>query len=268
MAADHPFRPDTNFLDQHFLDPALARTLIDQVDIGRDDVVLDLGAGTGALTAEILRRRPRRLIAIEIDPRCAPALGGLAARSDLDVRFTRIQDLRPADVCGVTMIIANPPFSTLEHIAALMRRLSSLMAAHLCVSLTWASSVTASPSSDLYSLSSLAVQTRFDAQIVQPIDGSSFAPASSRAAAWLHLQPASSIDPLADMFADYALHRAGTRVKDFLRSRRVHHLPIDPHRVAALQRDVMITGLQQRRLSALTSHQLAHLVLKINSSNS
>ena len=37
---------------------------------------------------------------------------------------------------GGTIVVANPPFSTLEHIAALMRRLPSLTSAYLCVSLS------------------------------------------------------------------------------------------------------------------------------------
>ena len=268
MAADqntpHEFRPDTQFLNQHFLNPTTARALVDQTGITEDDVVLDVGAGTGVLTAEIQRRRPRRIIAVEADPRCAPALRALAARSPrLEVRFARIQNIHPADLSEVTMIVANPPFSALEHIAALMRDLRSLRAADMCVSNTWATSVTAPPTSNRYSVGSLSIQTRFDAHIVQLIEGSLFTPPTARPAAWLHLSPASRTDPILDMLADAGRHRAGMRVKELLRSPRMNRLPGLRRRVQALGRDVGIKELQQRRLSALTMPQLAQLVRAI-----
>jgi 16S rRNA (adenine1518-N6/adenine1519-N6)-dimethyltransferase len=264
MAADPPFDPDTDLLDQHFLNPALARTFVEGASIGRDDVVLDLGAGTGVITTEILRSRPRHTIGIEADRRCKPALTTLATRwPSLTVRFGRIQGLDRVDLTEVTMIVANPPFSTLEHIARLIRGLPALVSADLCVSRSWASSVIADPSTDRYSLSSLSIQTRFAAELVELIPGSSFTPAITRPAAWLRLNRLPHVDPLLDLVADIALHRAGTRIKDLLRSRRFHQLPASPDRIKALVADPWIRSVQQQRFAALSAAQLAQLVRTI-----
>lgn len=61
---------------QHFLRAtALAAQLVRDAGIGPNDVVLDLGAGSGRLTAE-LARVARRVVAIELDPRLAARLRG------------------------------------------------------------------------------------------------------------------------------------------------------------------------------------------------
>ncbi|HEX3226248.1 MAG TPA: rRNA adenine N-6-methyltransferase family protein [Gaiellaceae bacterium] len=66
-----PSRPRS----QHFLRPAFAAQLVRDAGIGRDDLVVDLGAGTGRLTAE-LARVARHVIAVELDPVLARRLRG------------------------------------------------------------------------------------------------------------------------------------------------------------------------------------------------
>lgn len=59
---------------QHFLrSRALAAELVRDACVGSDDVVVDIGAGGGRLTAE-LARVARRVIAVELDPRLAGKL--------------------------------------------------------------------------------------------------------------------------------------------------------------------------------------------------
>ena len=53
---------------QNFLaSRAIAVQLVRQAKVGRGDLVLEIGAGNGILTAE-LARRARRVFAVEIDP--------------------------------------------------------------------------------------------------------------------------------------------------------------------------------------------------------
>ncbi len=53
---------------QNFLaSRAIAAQLVRQAKVGRGDLVLEIGAGNGILTAE-LARRARRVFAVEIDP--------------------------------------------------------------------------------------------------------------------------------------------------------------------------------------------------------
>lgn len=58
-------------LGQNFLhDQNLARWIVEQAQIRRDDFVLEIGPGLGALTSEILKRGAR-LLALEKDARLA-----------------------------------------------------------------------------------------------------------------------------------------------------------------------------------------------------
>jgi 16S rRNA A1518/A1519 N6-dimethyltransferase RsmA/KsgA/DIM1 with predicted DNA glycosylase/AP lyase activity len=61
---------------QHFLRTStLAAELVDDACLGPGDVVVDLGAGSGRLTAE-LARVAREVVAVELDPRWAARLRG------------------------------------------------------------------------------------------------------------------------------------------------------------------------------------------------
>ena len=66
-----PSRPRS----QHFLRPPFAAQLVRDAGIERDDLVVDLGAGTGRLTAE-LAHVARHVIAVELDPALARRLLG------------------------------------------------------------------------------------------------------------------------------------------------------------------------------------------------
>ena len=58
---------------QHFIRPDVARQLVAAAGIRPDDLVLDLGAGTGVLTV-LLAARAARVVAIERDPKLARRL--------------------------------------------------------------------------------------------------------------------------------------------------------------------------------------------------
>ena len=61
---------------QHFLrSQALAAALVADAGIRREHLALDLGAGSGRLTAE-LARTARHVVAVELDPHWAARLGG------------------------------------------------------------------------------------------------------------------------------------------------------------------------------------------------
>lgn len=68
--------------DQHFLrGPAFIAELIGHSNIRKNNLVLDVGAGSGAITA-VLSRRARRVIAYEIEPRALELLQQNMAHRD------------------------------------------------------------------------------------------------------------------------------------------------------------------------------------------
>ncbi|MFN8039686.1 MAG: rRNA adenine N(6)-methyltransferase family protein [Acidimicrobiales bacterium] len=112
----------------HELDPAWAERLVADAAIRSGDLVVDVGAGTGALTRPLLDAGAR-VIAVERHPGRADAL---ARRFGDDIVLVR------ADAADLRLprrpfhVVANPPFAVTT---ALLRRLlapgSRLVSAHV-----------------------------------------------------------------------------------------------------------------------------------------
>jgi 23S rRNA (adenine-N6)-dimethyltransferase len=101
---------------QHFLRSSkLAAELVRAAGIRRDDLVLDFGAGTGALTAA-LARSAARVIAVEIDPDLAAQL----RRRLPDVEVLEEDALRVRLPREQFKVVANLPF---DGATAILRRL-------------------------------------------------------------------------------------------------------------------------------------------------
>lgn len=112
----------------HRLSPEWAERLVTASGVGPGDTVLDIGAGTGALTAPLVSTGAR-VIAVEQHPQRARALQDrfgdeiVLVRADAaDLRLPR----RPYHV------VANPPFAiTSDVLRRLLQRGSRLLSAHL-----------------------------------------------------------------------------------------------------------------------------------------
>jgi 23S rRNA (adenine-N6)-dimethyltransferase len=104
---------------QNFLaSPRLATQLVRNADVGSDDLVLEIGAGNGALTAE-LARRARAVVAVELDPVLAASLRRRFAR-DRTVRVVESDARRVELPREPFRVVANLPFNATT---ALLRRL-------------------------------------------------------------------------------------------------------------------------------------------------
>jgi len=112
----------------HRLEPHAARHVVARAGIRDGDLVVDLGAGTGALTAALVEAGAR-VIAIELHPARAAALRERFAGADVTV-------VR-ADVARVRLprrpfrVVANPPWALAETVRANLLRSPSLVRADL-----------------------------------------------------------------------------------------------------------------------------------------
>jgi 23S rRNA (adenine-N6)-dimethyltransferase len=115
----------------HQLADGSARRLVEGAGIQPGDLVLDLGAGTGALTAPLVVAGAR-VVAFELHPQRAQQLRDRFDRRSVTVVQADVRDLRLPR--RPFRVVANPPFTCT---AAILRRLlgpgSKLVSADLVV---------------------------------------------------------------------------------------------------------------------------------------
>jgi len=99
-----------------FRSGAPARTLVQGAGVQPGDLVYDLGAGTGRVTAALLAAGAR-VVAVELDPNLARKLAGRFPPTNVCVVEA---DLRQVAFRPPYRVVANPPFN---QTAAIMRRL-------------------------------------------------------------------------------------------------------------------------------------------------
>ena len=103
---------------QHFLaSPETARRIVEAARVGPEDCVLEIGPGDGALT-RFLAETAGVVVAVEIDPRRAEALGAMYAESQRvhilpgDVLARPIASWLDAAGCGGSaVLVANLPYN-------------------------------------------------------------------------------------------------------------------------------------------------------------
>lgn len=106
--------------DQHFLrSPRLVAELVGHSNIRKNDVVYDLGAGSGVITS-VLARRCRQVVAVEVEPRALEVLRrNVATLENVTVIESDIREVELPDV--PYKVFANIPFSLSSQI---VRRLT------------------------------------------------------------------------------------------------------------------------------------------------
>jgi 16S rRNA (adenine1518-N6/adenine1519-N6)-dimethyltransferase len=177
-------------LGQHFLrDREIARAIVDTVAPGPSDLVVEIGPGEGALTAE-LARRAGRLVALEVDPKLASSLR--RRFPDVEVVETDAQDWnygaldRPPG--GRVLVAGNLPYSVGTAILmALIDARRAIDAMVLMLQREVAERVAASPGTRSYGSLSVLVQLGCDVRLVQRVPPGAFRPPPKVDSALLHL---------------------------------------------------------------------------------
>lgn len=98
---------------QHFLaDPNLVAKVVALAEVGPDDRVVEVGAGTGAMTGA-LAATGARVVAYEVDERFRPLLAETLAGRAVDLRFADVMDVDLATelVGGDWKLVANLPYN-------------------------------------------------------------------------------------------------------------------------------------------------------------
>jgi 16S rRNA (adenine1518-N6/adenine1519-N6)-dimethyltransferase len=156
--------------------------------------VLEVGPGPGGLTRGLLAEGARRVVAVEKDARCLPALAEIAAAypGRLEVLHGDALELDlGSHLTAPVKIVANLPYNVGTEL--LIRWLSPQVWPPLWSSLTLmfqkevAERIVAKPRSDHYGRLALLVQWRCNAQIVMTLPPEAFTPAPKVHSAVVHL---------------------------------------------------------------------------------
>jgi 16S rRNA (adenine1518-N6/adenine1519-N6)-dimethyltransferase len=105
--------PPKKSLGQNFLhDPNAVEKIVNTAEIMPDDVVLEIGPGTGALT-QVLAQRARRVYSIELDERMRPILNAQVGQYDnVHLIFDDFLKVNVSELVGEQSfrVVANVPY--------------------------------------------------------------------------------------------------------------------------------------------------------------
>jgi 23S rRNA (adenine-N6)-dimethyltransferase len=176
-----------------FASPAPARTLVASADLAPGDLVYDLGAGTGAVTAALLDVGVR-VVAVERDLNLARKLRARFAGRPVTVIEADLRDVRLATPYKV---VANPPFNVT---ADLLRRLLTPVSAPDAAAIVLQREAPLKYAGGRLTAVSLAARPWFQLDVTRPFSRYDFVPVPAVEVALLRI----ARNPLPDVAAEDA----------------------------------------------------------------
>ncbi|HXM81980.1 MAG TPA: 16S rRNA (adenine(1518)-N(6)/adenine(1519)-N(6))-dimethyltransferase RsmA [Burkholderiales bacterium] len=211
-------RPRKRF-GQHFLhDPRVLARLVESINPSREDFIVEIGPGEGALTGPLLQKLGK-MEAIEIDRDLASRLAAefppprltVHCADALEYDFTRF----PAGV----RIVGNLPYNIstplLFHLARYAQRTRDL---HFMLQLEVVERMVAAPSTAAYGRLSVALQTRFRMKKLFNVSKGAFRPPPKVDSAVVRLIPLDEKREVEDAKFDDLLRRAFSARRKTLRN--------------------------------------------------
>ncbi len=119
VAQEDTIKPIIELSQRFMRNRRLLEFMAEAACISREDVVLEIGGGTGALTYEILQHNPRNLIVIEKDARLYMLLKQkFAEYNNIKIILGDILEYKPPQ--DLTKIISNPPYHIISRLLTRM----------------------------------------------------------------------------------------------------------------------------------------------------
>lgn len=206
-------------LGQHFLrDARVAQAIVELARPAADDLVVEIGPGTGALTA-LLADRAGRLLALEVDEALVERLRSRFADNErVEIRhadargfdYAKLPDLVPSPE-GRVVVVGNLPYSVSKPILfRLIEARTALSSLTLMLQKEVAERVVAEPGSKRYGSLSVLTQIYTVPRLAFTVPPGAFAPPPEVESAVVHFMvlPEPRV-PLADEAAFHRVVKAG-----------------------------------------------------------
>ncbi len=256
-------------LGQHFLvDRTALERIADALAPTRDDVVVEIGPGRGALT-DLLSARAKRVVAIELDRDLVPYLRArYAATGNVEVIEHDVLEVKLADVAGPDFLLAgNVPYYITTPILFHALAAPRARRAVYLVQREVAERIAAPPGSRTYGALSVNVQGVANAELVARVPAGAFRPPPKVESAIVRLTPrADPVVPEAreNEFRSLVQECFGLRRKQMRRViRTVAHLDVD-----AAERVLATAGVDpESRPETLSPEDFARLMEAVRASS-
>ncbi len=181
-------------LGQHLLiSEGVIKKIVDTINVQPEDIIVEIGVGTGQLTEEILKRKPKILYGIEVDKTAYPLI---EERFKGYKNFVLIKD----DFFNVNLkkladnqkikLIGNLPYNVASHI--IVRAVEEIDIIKLCVFMVQkevAEKLIAKPKTKSYSFLTVFVQTFYDVEYIMSVPARFFKPPPKVTSAVVKLTP-------------------------------------------------------------------------------
>jgi 16S rRNA (adenine1518-N6/adenine1519-N6)-dimethyltransferase len=252
-------------LGQNFLaDPNLLAAVVRESGVGEGDVVLEFGAGAGALS-ELLADRVAHLHAIEVDRRLEEELGSLAQRPNVSVHWG---DAMKIDLAGLDpqpgAVVSNLPYSVATPlILRTIEELPGVSRWTVMVQLEIAERLRASPGGRVYGAPSVLIQLAAEVELARRVGREVFVPRPQVDSALLRLRRtgAAPAEPLRALVREAFAHRRKSLARSLELAR--------PGRLAAVREALAGLGLpEDARAESLSPPQFAALAAKLDPATS
>ena len=171
--------------DQHLMtNPETVDRLVAAAGIKRGDYVLEIGAGSGLLTAR-LARTVARVLAIEMDRRFATTLGKIEA-ANVEIIYANAIDL--IEKIKFNKVVSNIPYAICEPlISKLMKKEFEL--AVISVPESFYKILSSKPGEKTHSILSLKAQSFFSTELLFGIEKSDFSPVPKTESVAISIRP-------------------------------------------------------------------------------
>src|SRR4051794_6787416 len=184
LLAKHDLDAKKSWGQNFLVDRGVLERIVRAAALGADDVVLEIGAGTGALTGALAAASPspRRIIAVERDPDMLRVLAAeLASVPAVELRAGDAAELDFAAECAAAgrplVVLGNLPYQIGSVILLSLARAGAAVArAVVMVQKEFAQRVVAPAGSKIYGRLSVMIQQRMSARILFHVGSGSFYP--------------------------------------------------------------------------------------------